>query len=677
MVELVWLVPLLPLVGFALLLLAGTRLGEPGAGWLATFATAASFVVAVVVFIGLLDAPEHTYEHSFFTWIPAGQFHVDVNLLVDPLSIAMVLFITGIGALIHLYSIGYMHGDPRYEKFFLYLNLFIFSMLMLVLGGNLLITFLGWEGVGACSYFLISFWFENPTNAAAGKKAFVTNRVGDWGFMVAMFFVFLTFGTLNYTGFLAQVPGAQQSVVSAIAVLLFIGAVGKSAQIPLFVWLPDAMAGPTPVSALIHAATMVTAGVYLMCRVSPVLGYSSGWVPLLIAWVGALTALVAATIAMAQVDIKRVLAFSTISQLGYMFLAIGVGAYWVAIFHMITHAFFKAAMFLGAGSVIHGMDGEQDMRRMGRLKAYMGITTITFILAWLAIAGVPPFSGFWSKDEILGSAFSRGDVHGYLLYAIGLLTALITAYYMSRLVFRTFFGEEKWPIVPAPETADQPLAVALAAATDEQQQAALAAVPDLTVPADPEPAHSLGLGPDYHPHESPWTMTVPLIVLGVLSLVGGLLDIPFLSMDYLERWLEPVFAAANPIVNTAGNVEILELLAVGSAASIVGIAVGWVLFGRRPPVQRALEPAPLVHAWYYDSTIARFMGGPGRAIFNGAAWFDRVVIDGVVNGVGVVAIGSASLLRRVQGGYVRRYALGIALGTLVLLGFMVTRVLIT
>ena len=407
MENLVWFIPALPLLGFVLLLLFGKRMGEPASGWLATLMVAGSFVISAVVFFWLRNQPEHTRTEALFQWIPAGSFRVDVGYLLDPLSMAMVLFITGVATLIHLYSIGYMHGDPRYPKFFLYLNLFVFSMLVLVLGNNLLLTFVGWEGVGACSYFLISFWFEKDANAVAGKKAFITNRVGDWGFMVGTLATFFVFGTITYEGFLGQASGTAKTAATFIMVMLFIGAVGKSAQIPLFIWLPDAMAGPTPVSALIHAATMVTAGVYLMCRMSPVLAASYDWLPTLIAWIGVLTALLAALIATSQYDIKRVLAYSTISQLGYMFLAVGSGAYWAAIFHMITHAFFKALLFLGAGSVIHGMHEEQDMRWMGALRKWLPITSGAFIVGWLAISGVPPFSGFWSKDEILSYALQK------------------------------------------------------------------------------------------------------------------------------------------------------------------------------------------------------------------------------------------------------------------------------
>jgi len=685
MVELVWLIPALPLAGFVLLWIFGSRMGDPWAGWLGTIMVAASFVAAIVVFAGLVKGPEQVYDQSLFTWIPAGSFSVDLGFYLDHLSGTMMLFITGIGALINLYSIGYMHGDPRFPKFFLYLNLFVFSMLMLVLGNNFVVTFLGWEGVGTCSYFLISFWFEKPANASAGKKAFVTNRVGDWGFMIAMFATFITLGSLNFSKVLPLSPGLATATATFIALMFFVGAVGKSAQIPLYIWLPDAMAGPTPVSALIHAATMVTAGVYLMCRINPILAVADPGVSTLIAWIGVITALVAACIAMAQMDIKKVLAFSTVSQLGYMFLAVGLHAYWAAIFHMITHAFFKATMFLGSGSVIHGMHDEQDMRRMGNLKKYMPITAGAFICGWLAISGIPPFSGFWSKDEILGYAFNagqQGSLQGYALYAIGLFTALLTAFYMSRLVYRTFYGQEKWPVVPAPEHEDQPLAEAFAAADEETQAAAIALVPDIDLAFDPEPKHSTHVGPDYHPHESPWTMTLPLIVLGFLSVVGGFISLPLFDgkLEFLEHWLEPVFENGNPADLTLSNGLTIGLLCIGALTGLAGIAFAYSLWHASPERAKAgtkLEPALFGNGFFYDLTIARFMGGPGRAFANGLAWFDRTVIDGAVVGIGVVTVQSGAIVRRVQSGYVRRYALGLALGTVVLLGFLVTRVLAT
>ncbi|MEL6985451.1 MAG: NADH-quinone oxidoreductase subunit L, partial [Actinomycetota bacterium] len=378
----------------------------------------------------------------------SGSFRVDVGLLADPLSITMCLFITGVGTMIHLYSIGYMHGDANFSKFFVYLNLFVASMLLLVLGDNLLLTFLGWEGVGACSYLLISFWFdegdENTANAGAGKKAFVTNRVGDFGFMLATFLIWTSIGSINYDDIVTGAGGLSSQTATLAVVLFLLAAAGKSAQLPLYVWLPDAMAGPTPVSALIHAATMVTSGVFLLTRLNPVLAQAETWSLGLIAWVGALTALFAATVAVAQNDIKKVLAYSTVSQLGYLFLAVGVGAYVPAIFHMITHAFFKALLFLGSGSVIHGLHEEQDMRRMGGLRKYMPVTAFTFIIGWLAIAGVPPFSGFWSKDEILVYAWNADDLGGKALWAIGLVTAVLTAFYMTRQVILTFFGRTRF-----------------------------------------------------------------------------------------------------------------------------------------------------------------------------------------------------------------------------------------
>ncbi|MDQ3897736.1 MAG: NADH-quinone oxidoreductase subunit L [Actinomycetota bacterium] len=441
MIHAVWLIPALPLAGFLILLASGRRLGDPNSGYLATAMIGASFLVTVGVYIDLMGrhGEERVFQQDLFSWIPVGGLHVDIGFLVDPLSVTMALFVTGVGALIHLYSIGYMHGDERYPTFFVYLNLFAFSMLMLVLASSFLLTFLGWEGVGACSYFLISFWFERPTAATAGKKAFVTNRVGDFGFMLAMFLIFSTFGSLNYVPVLEGAHELAKGTATAIALLLFLGAVGKSAQLPLYVWLPDAMEGPTPVSALIHAATMVTAGVFLMVRINPILDMAPGALTL-VATIGALTAFFAATIACAQNDIKKVLAYSTVSQLGYMFLAVGSGAYVAAIFHMVTHAFFKALLFLGAGSVIHGMHDEQDMKRMGALRKLLPITSGTFIVGWLAIAGVPPFSGFWSKDDILLAAWEKNKA----LWLIGLVTALLTAYYMTRQVILVFYGQARW-----------------------------------------------------------------------------------------------------------------------------------------------------------------------------------------------------------------------------------------
>ena len=639
MLDLVWIIPALPLAGFLLLVAVGRRMGEPKAGWLATAMCGGAFVATAIVFVGLLGEDPEGRHHvlTLFDWLNVGGFKVEVGFLADPLSITMALFVTGIGTLIHLYSIGYMHGDPKFSKFFVYMNLFVFSMLMLVLGSNMLITFLGWEGVGACSYFLISFWFAKDANASAGKKAFVTNRVGDWGFMCAMFLTFATVGSLDYSVVLEKASSIAPVTATAIALLLFVGACGKSAQLPLFVWLPDAMAGPTPVSALIHAATMVTSGVYLMTRVNPILAQSYDWAPSIIAWVGVITALFAATIAVAQTDIKKVLAYSTVSQLGYMFLAVGSGAYVAAIFHMVTHAFFKALMFLGSGSVIHGMHDEQDMRRMGNLRRYMPITAATFIVGWLAIAGVPPFAGFWSKDEILLFAYDKSPA----LWFIGLVTALLTAFYMSRQVFMVFYGDERW------REGDQ------------------AHVTDDGAPAD---ARALSA----EPHESPWLMTLPLVVLSGLAIVGGGLNLPFTgSTHLLEHWLEPVLEGNERVLAVATATK------VGLAVIAVIVGLAGIVLAHRVYLQHKLEPVEpeiLAEGWKYDSSITAFMGGPGRDAFQATATFDHTVVDGAVNGVAAVMRRSGDALRKVQTGFVRTYALGVAVGVVGLLAYFLSRV---
>jgi NADH-quinone oxidoreductase subunit L len=631
----IWLIPALPLAGFLILVAFGRRLGDPRAGYLASGLLAGSFVVSVVAFFDLLgvDAEERSHVVTLFEWLPVGALQVDMAFLADPLSIAMCLFVTGVGTLIHVYAIGYMHGDPKYSTFFCYMNLFAVSMLILVLGENLLVTFLGWEGVGTCSYLLISFWQTRRSAATAGKKAFVTNRVGDWGFMVATFLAFGAVGSLSYS----VVNGAAiqgdlaQSTATAIGVLLFLGAVGKSAQIPLYLWLPDAMEGPTPVSALIHAATMVTAGVFLMARVNPVLSVADDWVPTMIAWIGVGTALFAATIAVAQNDIKRVLAYSTVSQLGYMFLAVGTGAYVAAIFHMITHAMFKALLFLGAGSVIHGMHDEQDMRRMGLLRSLLPITAGTFIVGWLAIAGVPPFAGFWSKDEILLFSLAESPA----LYLIGLFTALLTAYYMTRQVVLVFFGEARWK--------------------------------------DRSAEH--GAHGDFRPHESPPIMLGPLVILAVLSTVIGVIQLPFSdSMKRLELWLHPVVEPAEGI----GEVHIdgtwaddnkYLLLVIAIVVSMAGIIAAYLVYQRKRV--KAVEPAILANAWYADQTVTEFMGGPGREAFEGTAWFDANVVDGAVNGSGRTVRSAAGGVRRTQNGYVRAAAGIISVGVAVVLAFLV------
>jgi NADH-quinone oxidoreductase subunit L len=609
MLNLAWLIPALPLAGFLLILLFGRRLGEPGAGILATVMTAGAFVVTAGTYLELLSrtAEERHHTVTLFSWIPVGGLQVDLAFLVDPLSVTMALFVTGIGSLIHLYAIGYMHGDPKFPKFFLYLNLFVFSMLMLVLGENLLVTFLGWEGVGACSYFLISFWHDRDSAATAGKKAFVTNRVGDWGMMVAMFMAFAAVGTLSYEGINHAAHAGEIAGVTAtgIALMLFVGACGKSAQLPLYIWLPDAMEGPTPVSALIHAATMVTSGVFLMTRMAPVLAETYSWVP-------------------------DVIAYSTVSQLGFMFLAVGSGAYVAAIFHMVTHAFFKALLFLGSGSVIHGMHHEQDMRRMGALRKVMPVTGFTFIIGWLAIAGVPPFAGFWSKDEILLYAFANNRA----LYLVGVVAALLTAYYMTRQVIMVFFGEARWH--------------------DH---------------AEEHGAH----GDSHAPHESPWTMTLPLVVLAGLSVVGGVIQLPFTKgTHFLEHWLEPVVHEAEADIYKTWayqNKWLLLGLAVVIAAAGIAASVAVYAKGKAKPV----EPRILADGWRYDAAISSLVGGPGRAAFQGIADIDARIVDGAVNGVGTEVRSLSGVLRRVQNGFIRSYAAIISIAVVLMLAWFLLR----
>ena len=633
MTDMLWLLPAFPLFGALVIMVLGRRLGEPKSGWLAAAMPFASFIVAVSVYFDLLSRDEEDRHQvvRLFSWIPVGELQIDVALLADPLSITMALFITGIGSLIHLYAIGYMHGDPKFSKFFLYLNLFVFSMLMLVLGENLLVTFLGWEGVGACSYFLISFWHTRDSAAVAGKKAFVTNRIGDFGVMTAMFLAFSTIGSVSYESIndAASSGAIAQVTATAIALLLFVGACGKSAQLPLYLWLPDAMEGPTPVSALIHAATMVTSGVFLMTRMSPVLHASYEWAPMTIATIGAATALFAASIAVAQNDIKKVLAYSTVSQLGYMFLAVGSGAYVAAIFHMVTHAFFKALLFLGSGSVIHGMHHEQDMRRMGALRKLMPVTAITFIIGWLAIAGVPPFAGFWSKDEILLYVYAsnRG------LYVVGLITALLTAYYMTRQVIMVFYGEAKWK----------------------------------------DHAHEHGAHGDFEPHESPKIMLIPLVVLAGLSVVGGAMQLPFSSkLHFLEHWLAPVVHDAEAdIKKTWAYDNKYILLGVAVIVAFAGIAAAYAVYAKKKV--KAIEPAILEQAWMYDATAAKLVGGPGRAAFNAVAWADSRIVDGAVNGTATLVRGVAGQVRKSQSGFTRVYAALMTIGAVALLAWFVLR----
>jgi NADH-quinone oxidoreductase subunit L len=646
MLDLIWLIPAFPLLGFIINLVAGRRLGEPKSGYLAASMVVLSFLTTAAVFVTMLgkDAEERRHMHTFFDWVPVGGLDVKLALLADPLSITMCLFVTGIGSLIHLYAIGYMHGDAKFSKFFLYLNLFVLSMLTLVLGENMLVTFLGWEGVGVCSYFLISFWHTRNSAAVAGKKAFVTNRIGDWGFMMAMFFTFQAVGSLSYSTLNAAAEGnaLAHTTATAIAVFLFVGACGKSAQLPLYVWLPDAMEGPTPVSALIHAATMVTAGVYLCVRVNPLLATVPD-VGTVIAVVGATTALFAATVAVAQNDIKKVLAYSTVSQLGYMFLAVGSGAYVAAIFHMITHAFFKALLFLGSGSVIHGMHEEQDMRFMGALRKVMPITGLTFIVGWLAIAGFPGLSGFFSKDEILLYAYDKSPI----LWFVGIVTAVLTAYYMTRQVMMVFFGEARWN-----DPRDAAHAAQAAHATNEHDA--------------PDHSHSIV------PHESPWTMWVPLVALAGLSAVGGFIQLPFSKdLHFLEHWLEPVVEFGERKLSDSAHDLLYVLMAVAIAGALIGMSAGIAVYHRGKG--RKIEPKILANAWYVDATYAKVVGGPGTALFNAVTDADRVGVDGAVNGAGSVVQLISGQVRRLQSGLVRSYVWAISVGAVAILTWFVVQ----
>ncbi len=773
MVNFVYLVPLFPLLGFVTLMLVGRRMGEPGAGYLATAACGGAFIATAVTFFGIraLEEEERQVTKTLFEWVPAGDFSVNVGFLVDPLSVAMLLFVTGIGTLIHLYSVGYMHGDPNFSKFFIYLNMFIFAMVILVLGDNLLLTFLGWEGVGACSYFLVSFWFTEEKNAMAGKKAFVTNRVGDWGFMVATFLAFATIGSIDYLTINGTASQLSTPVLAAMVLLLFVGVMGKSAQFPLYLWLPDAMAGPTPVSALIHAATMVTSGVYLLTRLNGLVYEAmieAQWVTNIIAWVGVGTAFFAATIAIAQTDIKKVLAYSTVSQLGYMVLAVGSGVYVAAIFHMITHAFFKALLFLGSGSVIHGMADDQDMRRYGGLRKLMPITSATFIIGWLAIAGVPPFAGFWSKDEILLSAWDLGGINGPLLWFFGLITALMTGFYMSRQVFMTFYGdyrfadpdadevEEAWTgflanaetgkadAIAASEEATQAheeaavaleesreayatakvalegvgdddkaakkaqkavdkaqLAIDKAQELEESTKASRAAAAEAAEVASQSNADAMAesarrTGPvageplsagaavdflpaavakraEHHPHEAVWQMTTPLVILAVLSIFGGLLNLPFSSdLHFLEHWLEPSLLFEHKFNASALTKWILAIISI--IAGGIGIMAAVTLYYKKEGDPKVIEKPIMLDGWGYDRAVSAFMGGPGARMFDAIAWFDANIVDGMVNGTGSLVRSSGSTVRRMQSGLVRSYALGITLGSVALLVWFIVRV---
>ena len=616
------LIMVFPLVGFLLVLVNGRSLSNRLVGAIATGVVGLSFVSSVVVFVLLLHDQSREVTVQLFTWISVDTLHVPAALLVDPLSITMCLFVTGISTLIHLYSTAYMDGEKDFRKFFLYLNLFVFSMLTLVLANNLVLTFVGWEGVGLCSYWLVSFYFDRDSAASAGKKAFIYNRIGDVGLLLAMFLLFLHTHTLTYLGIFSSTSLISPAIATLVVLALLLAATGKSAQIPLFNWLPDAMEGPTPVSALIHAATMVTAGVYLLVRMSPILALSySGRMS--IAIIGGVTAFVAATIATAQKDIKKVLAFSTVSQIGYMVLAVGVGAYGAAIFLMISHAFFKALLFLGSGSVIHSLGGEQDMRKMGGMAKWLPLTFPTFLIGWLTISGVPPFAGFWSKGDVLTNVFA----HNKPLWVLGVLTAILTAYYMTRLFILTFRGSERFR----------------------------------------EVTHQ------HDPHESPLVMTTPLVILAVLSVLGGLLDLPWAHGFSLTHFLSPTFGFVAPIPSQSTVLQ-TGLAAVDVAAVVIGLFAAFTIW--RNTVESSTFERPFFeHVWRWDDAYDATLGRPlARAARVSNDVVEDRIIDAAVEGVGGSVRRSGEGIRKLQAGMVRQYALAMVLGVTVIVVYLVGRV---
>jgi NADH-quinone oxidoreductase subunit L len=667
--EHIWLIPLLPALGALVQLLVGRRLTIRAVSWISVGLPGASFLWAVGCLAELLQQPGHTFAKVVYTWFPAGPFHltdgslaqftVNAGFRLDPLATVMLLVVTGVGFLIHFYSIGYMAHEGGYYRFFGYMNLFLFSMLVLILADNFLMMFVGWEGVGLCSYLLIGFWFQRKSATDAGKKAFIVNRVGDAGFLLAIMLIAVTFGSLNFQEVTEMARSGRFVVgdvaITVICLLLFFGATGKSAQIPLYIWLPDAMEGPTPVSALIHAATMVTAGVYMVARTNALFVLSPTALAV-VAGVGAATAFWAASIGLVQNDIKRVLAYSTISQLGYMFLACGVGAFGAGIFHLMTHAFFKALLFLGAGSVIHALGGEQDMRKMGALRQKIPTTFWTMLVATLAIAGLPPLAGFVSKDEVLWQSFA-GPYGHRLLWAIGWITAGMTAFYMFRLLFLTFFGSSRVP---------------------------------------PEVEH--------HVHESPETMLAPLRILAVLSIVGGFVGWPYLLLgsNRLGRFLEPVFE--NPrAVQAPAYAHGFEfgLMALSVAVALLGIYIAYEMYQKRPALAERVAGAfasahrLLLNKFYVDELYDALFVNRAKDLGNAAAAFDLAVVDGGVNGVGWATRIAAELSRLwdlwvidglvnvmgfgvkvlsyparvLQTGLVQNYAMFIVLGVLGLLAY--------
>jgi len=637
MINLIYLTTFLPLLGFLINGLFGRKIkNEKIIGLIGSATVGISFLIVLGAFIQTLGLPveERSNTVNLFSWLSVGGLQIKFAYLVDQLSLTMSLIVTGVGFLIHVYSIGYMHGDKGFWRFFAYLNLFIFAMMNLVLGDNFVVLFLGWEGVGLCSYLLIGFWydrkFEKGTTSQAAKKAFVVNRIGDFGFLLGMFLIYMTFDSLNFKEVFTRAASfpIAESTFGLIALFLFIGATGKSAQIPLFVWLPDAMAGPTPVSALIHAATMVTAGVYMVSRASIIFA-SAPAIMTVVAVIGLLTAIMAATIGLVQNDIKKILAYSTVSQLGYMFLAAGVGAFSASIFHVMTHAFFKALLFLGAGSVIHGMHNEQNIQKYGGLKKYMPKTYLTFFIATLAISGVPGLSGFFSKDEILWSAYANG---GFVFWLIGAITAMLTAFYMFRLVSLTFYGKERFD------------------------------------------HHHV------HPHESPALMTIPLIILAFLSVVGGYVGIPKVFSgkhgNLIEGWLEPIYAPALAKLETFGShshFEEILLMALSVAAALSAIYFALNVYRKNPQIAENVSNKfkgfynLLLNKYFVDEVYEAAIVQPIQKGSEKFLWkiFDVKFIDGMVNGVASLVEKGSGVVRKIQTGVAQSYAVimmaGIAL----------------
>jgi NADH-quinone oxidoreductase subunit L len=615
-----WLIPVLPLLGAIVNGVFGKRLPKSLVGIIGAGTVAASFVLSAGAFFQMLRADATPVTTTYFTWIQSGAFSADFGFLLDRLSGVMILVVTGVGFLIHVYSTGYMHDDEGFYRYFAYLNLFMFAMLTLVLANNYVLMFVGWEGVGLCSYLLIGFWFKRKSAADAGKKAFIVNRVGDFGFLIAAMLIFWTFSSLDYqmvfeaAGQQATEPLGTVGAITAICLLMFVGATGKSAQIPLYVWLPDAMEGPTPVSALIHAATMVTAGVYMVARSAPLFNHAPG-AQLVVACIGAATALFAASIALVQTDIKKVLAYSTVSQLGYMFLACGVGAYAAGVFHLMTHAFFKALLFLGAGSVIHGMGGLQDIRKMGGLRSKMPWTFITFLAGTLAIAGIPGLAGFFSKDLILESAW-RGPHYGKILWTVGFIAAGFTSFYMFRLLILTFFGSPRY-------THDDV----------------------------------------HHVHESPASMLFPLVILAVLAVVGGYIGVPaFLGGGEAH-------AVAEAAEHGGADMERI-LMAASVAIALGGLALAWLFYVAKPELPGKLASSfnamytILAHKYYIDEIYDRVIVWPILGISRQVLWkiFDVKIIDGSIDDLGKLTQFIARGLRLMQTGYVRAYAGWIVFG---------------